>query len=192
MVMSAWVVLSTMKPVTHGLVAALDVGNLEFLTAPHFDLHVFLTVIYCHPRRMTVTAEQIASIPTRNVRVPCGDLAVVWNDAEDRLTERGRQEVLDWYAAAIVATCMWLACAVYKPPWGRPHPAEAPASRTRASAYEELIEAECLAAERFEVLYPHRAERMPGWGDGVRATLRGAWRGQGPPPVEVDGQPAVG
>ncbi len=60
-------------------------------------------------------------------------------------------------------------------------------TRTRASAYEELIEAEYLAAERFEELYPHRAERSPGWGDGVRATLRWAWRSRGRPPIEVDG-----
>lgn len=149
-------------------------------------------VVYCHPRSMMVSTKQATSIPTRNVRVPCSDLALVWNAAENKLAEQGRQEVFDWCTAAVVAKCMWLACAEYKPPWGRPHPAEAPASRTRASAYEELIEAEYLAAERFEELYPHRAERMPGWGDGVRATLRWAWRGQGPPPIEVDGRSATG
>lgn len=85
-----------------------------------------------------------------------------------------------------------MACAIYRPPWGRPHPAEAPVTRTRASAYEELIEAEYLAAQRFEELYPSRAARAPGWGDGTRATLRWAWRGEGPPPIEVQGWSVAG
>ncbi|MFP5023511.1 hypothetical protein [Pseudonocardia phyllosphaerae] len=63
-------------------------------------------------------------------------------------------------------------------------------TQTRESAYAELIEAEYQAAERFEELYPRRAQRRPGWGDGVRATLRWAWRGQGPPPVALPDQAA--
>lgn len=135
---------------------------------------------------MTATTEQIAQIPAGNLRVPHAEFAAVWAAAERRAVDQAEFGVLDWYAAAVVATCTWMACAIYRPPWGRPHPAEAPVTRTRASAYEELIESEYLAAERFEELYPHRAERAPGWGDGTRATLRWAWRGVGPPPVDIE------
>lgn len=151
-----------------------------------------LSVVAVILRHMAAAAEQVARIPAGNLHVPHGDLAAVWDAAEGRSAEQAEQGVLDWYAAAVVATCAWMACAIYHPPWGRPHPAEAPVTRTRASAYEELIEAEYLAAERFEELYPHRAERAPGWGDGTRATLRWAWRGQGPPPIKIEGWPAEG
>ncbi|GAA4978194.1 hypothetical protein GCM10025792_24020 [Pseudonocardia tropica] len=131
-------------------------------------------------------------VPAENLRVARTEFAAVWSAAEKRSAERAEAGVLDWYAAAVRATCEWMACAVYRPPWGRPHPAEAPVTRTRASAYEELIDAEYLAAQRFEELYPSRAARAPGWGDGTRATLRWAWRGQGPPPIEVAGWSAAG
>lgn len=141
---------------------------------------------------MAASPEQAARIPAGNLRVPRGEFAAVWAAAERRSLEQSERGVLDWYAAAVVATCTWMACAIYRPPWGRPHPAEAPVTRTRASAYEELIEAEYLAAQRFEELYPSRAARAPGWGDGTRATLWWAWRGEGPPPVEVEGWSAAG
>lgn len=53
-------------------------------------------------------------------------------------------------------------------------------------AYEELIEAEWLAGERLEETCPHLARSRPGWCEGVRATLRWAWRRQGSPPLEVE------
>lgn len=141
---------------------------------------------------MSAPAGKIARIPAGNLRVARSEFATVWDAAERRYDAQSKRGIMDWHSAAVVATCMWLACAIYRPPWGRPHPAEAPVSRTRESAYEELIEAEYLAAERFEELYPHRADRLPGWGDGVRTTLRWAWRGQGPPPIEVQGWSATG
>lgn len=140
---------------------------------------------------MAATGEQVARIPIANLRVSRTDFAAVWAAAEHRSSERSEQGVLDWYAAAVVATCMWMACAVYRPSWGRPHPAEAPVTGTRQSAFEELIEAEFQAAERFEELHPRRAQREPGWAEGTRATLRWAWRGQGRPPIEVPGWPAA-
>ncbi|OSY35691.1 hypothetical protein C8E95_4879 [Pseudonocardia autotrophica] len=153
---------------------------------------MLLSVVAVTLSCMVATAEQVARIPAGNLRVPPGDLAAVWAAAERRSFEQSKRGVLDWYAAAVVATCMWLACAIYRPPWGRPHPAEAPVSRTRASAYEELIEAEYLAAERFEELHPRRAEREPGWAEGARATLRWAWRGEGTPPIDVEGWSVAG
>jgi hypothetical protein len=55
-------------------------------------------------------------------------------------------------------------------------------------AYEELIEAEYQAAERLDVRRPDLFTSPPGWCEGVRATLRWAWRHQGPPPLPL---PAV-
>lgn len=134
---------------------------------------------------MAVPAEQVARIPAGNLRVPRAEFAVAWAAANRLNAEQGDRGVLDWYAAAVLATCEWLACAVCRPAWGHPRPAEAPATRTRESAYEELIEAEYLAAERFEELQPRLARLQPGWGDGVRATLRWAWRHQAPPPLDI-------
>ena len=51
-------------------------------------------------------------------------------------------------------------------------------------AYEELIEEEYLAAQDLEQRRPDLAAR-PGWCEGVRATLRWAWRAEGPPPLEL-------
>lgn len=140
---------------------------------------------------MTVTAAQVARIPAGNLRVPREDFAAVWAAAEQRAEVQSARGVLDWYAAAVVATCEWMACTLCRPSWGRPYPAEAPATQTRASAYEELIEAEYLAAERFEEITPRRAQLQPGWGDGARATLRWAWRHQGPAPFEVPAWPVT-
>lgn len=58
-------------------------------------------------------------------------------------------------------------------------------TQTRESAFVELIEAEYLAAERFEETQPRRATLQPGWGDGACATLRWAWRHQGPTPISL-------
>lgn len=140
---------------------------------------------------MAVTDAQLLRIPVGNLRVRREEFAAVWAAAERRNEKQAERGVLDWYAAAVVATCEWLACAIYRPPWGRPHPAEAPVTQTRASAYEELIEAEYLAAERFEATAPRRAQLQPGWGDGARATLRWAWRHQGPPPLDLPARPAT-
>lgn len=60
-----------------------------------------------------------------------------------------------------------------------------PATKRARVAYEELIEAEYLAAETLEHRRPDIVEHEPGWCEGVRATLRWAWRRSGPRPVEV-------
>lgn len=59
-----------------------------------------------------------------------------------------------------------------------------PATRRRGLAYEELIEEEFLAAQDLEQRRPDLAARS-GWCEGVRATLRWAWRAEGPPPLEL-------
>lgn len=52
-------------------------------------------------------------------------------------------------------------------------------------AYEELIEEEFLAAELLDVRRPDLVADRPGWCEAVRATLRWAWRREGPPPIAV-------
>jgi hypothetical protein len=116
---------------------------------------------------MEVTDADVAAIPARNVRVPRSEFVAVWRAASDRDhqdTSRGGE---GWYAAGVAATCRWLATAPSRLANGLTDSTPAPATRRTAMAYEELIEAEWLAAARLE------------------ETLRWAWRRQGPPPLEV-------
>ena len=66
---------------------------------------------------------------------------------------------------------------------GRRTLAPSPATRRQVRAYEELIEAEYLAAEQLDVRRPDLVEHRPGWCEGIRATLRWAWRHEGPAPA---------
>lgn len=87
----------------------------------------------------------------------------------------------------MVATCRWLAGAPHRTSWGLVQPAAAPVTRTRVAAYEELIEAECLAvASLTAAAGPGRGPS--GVGEGIRATLWWAWRGEGPPPLGLPHQ----
>ncbi|MBN9759354.1 hypothetical protein Ae706Ps2_3549 [Pseudonocardia sp. Ae706_Ps2] len=61
----------------------------------------------------------------------------------------------------------------------------APVTRSCATAYEELIEAECVAVELLPVRQPDLVVDRPGWCEGIRATLWWAWRGEGPAPLAV-------
>lgn len=57
--------------------------------------------------------------------------------------------------------------------------------RTAVLAYEELIEVEYLAAEQLDVRRPDLPASRPGWCEGIRATLRWAWRRSGPAPLPI-------
>jgi len=56
-------------------------------------------------------------------------------------------------------------------------------SRHDERAYEELIEAEYLAAELLDVRRPDLVGSRPGWCEAIRTTLRWAWRRSGEPPI---------
>ncbi|GLZ49228.1 hypothetical protein Acsp06_54130 [Actinomycetospora sp. NBRC 106375] len=133
-----------------------------------------------------VTDADVAAIPVRNVRVPRSEFVAVWRAASERDVHDFAHDGGGWYAAGVAATCRWLATAPSRLSNGLTDPTASPASRRTALAYEELIEAEFLAAERLEERRPDLARSRPGWCDGVRATLQWAWRRQGPPPLEVD------
>jgi hypothetical protein len=134
---------------------------------------------------MEVTEDVVARIPPVNLRVPRAEFAAVWARAERHNWEAGERRVLAWYPAAVAVTCRWLAGAIVEDRFGR-RPAESPVTYRSQGAFEELIEAEFLAAELLPVRRPGLARRQPGWVEGVQATLRWAWRRQGPPPLALD------
>jgi hypothetical protein len=133
---------------------------------------------------MDVTDSDLAALPAQNVRVSRADFAAVWRAASERDHEGTGGD--GWYAAGVAATCRWLATAPSRLAIGLADSTPAPATRRRSLAYEELIEAEFLAAERLEETRPHLARSRPGWCEGIRATLRWAWRCEGPPPLAVE------
>lgn len=139
----------------------------------------------CHRSSMEVSDADVAAIPARNIRVPLGEFVAVWRAASDRDHHDASRGGEGWYAAGVAATCRWVATAPSRLANGLTDATPAPATRRTAMAYEELIEAEWLAAERLEETRAHLARSRPGWCEGVRATLRWAWRRQGPPPLEV-------
>lgn len=127
-----------------------------------------------------VTAADIARIPRTNLRVPVEEFAQVW-------VEAGRRSAGgDWYAAGVAMTCRWMARGTVELN-GRHTPVWAPVTNRSARAYEELIEAELLAAETLALRRPVPAwlAARPGWCEAVCATLRWAWRRSGPPPVPL-------
>ena len=122
----------------------------------------------------------VARIPPRNLRVPRAEFAAVWAAAQRRAREQGERGVTDWYAGGVAITCRWMAGAVVRPVAGSRYLATSPISG-RIEAYEELIEEEFLAAEVLDLRWPELLTRRPGWCESVRATLRWAWRHDGPP-----------
>lgn len=144
----------------------------------------------CEYRKVDVTESDIARVPVTNLRVPRAEFTVQWISAERRCDEQVEHGVTDWYAAGVAATCEWLATAVVRPRTGPNHLAFSPVTGRTARAYEELIEAECLAAEKLANREPRPATllRRPGWIEGIVDTLNWAWRHAAPPPL-LDGLP---
>jgi hypothetical protein len=139
-----------------------------------------------------VTEAHVARIPAGNLRVSRAEFAAVWRAAERQSREQGDLGVTDWYSAGVALTCRWLAGAVTTTQTGRQMPAFAPVSSRSARAYEELIETEYLAAEQLDMLRPDLVAARRGWCEAVRATLRWAWRHEGPPPLPLPDIRAAG
>src|SRR4051812_12823180 len=134
---------------------------------------------------MEVTESQLDRVPVGNLRVPRAEFGALWVEAERLNAEQTGRLNPDWYPAAVAVTCRWLAGAIVQDQMGRRALAPAPATRGRTRAYEELIEAEYLAAEQLDVRRPDLVEHRPGWCEGIRATLQWAWRYEGPRPFAV-------
>lgn len=133
-----------------------------------------------------VTEADVAATPARNIRVPMEEFTAVWRAASHRDHHDSARGGEGWYAAGVAATCRWLATAPSRLANGLADSTPAPATRRRSLAYEEVIEAEFLAAERLEQTHPHLARSRPGWCEGIRATLRWAWRRDGPRPLDIE------
>jgi hypothetical protein len=141
-----------------------------------------------------VSAADITRIPAGNVRVPRAVFVALWQTAERFHDEQVRRGVPDWYGAGVVETCRWLANTIVRSEAGGPgRPAPSPVTKRVAIAYEELIEAECLAAEKLAACrpVPTLLELRPGWIEAVVTTLNWAWRQYGRPPLDT-GRNAVG
>jgi hypothetical protein len=136
-----------------------------------------------------VLATDVARIPAGNLRVPRSEFAALWAGAEHFL----EQHPGDWYAFGVVATCRWIATATVRPRTGSWYVAPAPITQRSASAYEELIEAEYLAAETLSLRQPPPAwlSKQPGWLDGVLAMFAWAWRRSARPPLDLGGTTAA-
>ena len=135
-----------------------------------------------------VTAADIARVPPGNIRVPRADFAAVWTVAE-------RTARNDWPTLGVAQTCRWIAHSRGTTFNGRIPMAHAPVTERTRLAFEELIEAEYLAAEKLTAVQPRPAwlVERPGWIEAVCATLRWAWARTGPPPLPLDdGHRAVG
>jgi len=140
-----------------------------------------------------VTEADIARVPVGNLRVPRAAFGMVWTAAEQRSSEQGAHAVTDWYAAGVAATCRWLAGARVDSVIGGRRLAPSPVSGREVLAYEELIEAEYLAAELLGQRCPDLVEHRPGWCEAIAATLRWAWRHEGAAPLlVVSPEPASG
>ena len=135
----------------------------------------------CDPRFVEVTAADIARVPPGNIRVSRVDFAAVWTAAERDVSH-------DWYALGVALTCRWIGHGQGLALNGRRGPAHAPITKRTGRAYEELIEAEYLAAEKLAAREPRPAwlVELPGWIEAVCATLRWAWARTGPAPLPLD------
>jgi len=134
---------------------------------------------------MEVTAADVKRIPGENLHVPRAEFAAVWAAAERRQAWQAEGGVTDWYAGGAAATCRWIATVIVRAEGGRGWPARAPVTRHTRMATPELIDAECLAAERLDAQDPvprWLAER-PGWSAAIVATLEWAWRRTAGPPA---------
>ena len=103
------------------------------------------------------------------------------------ISEQTRQRVTDWYTGGVVVTCRWVATAIVRPAAGPWRPARSPVTGRSNQAYEELIEAEYLAAEVLAMRRPVPAwlAERPGWIEAILATLDWCWRGSKHPPMEL-------
>lgn len=126
-----------------------------------------------------------------SVRVAPADFETVWAAAQTRADADRQRDIVDWYVASVIITCMWIAGAHQHSAWGRPYPARSPVRDRDISATEDSIEAEYQAAELMAERQPWLLEQRPGWCEGIRATLRWAWRHDGPPPLDENGEPTA-
>jgi len=133
-----------------------------------------------------VSPADVAKIPASNLRVSRAEFVALWQAAEQFHDEQLRRGVPDWYGAGVVETCRWLA--IVEPKTEQWRLAPSPVTRRLQVAYDDLIEAECHAAEQLAGSrpLPARLQGRPGWIEAVVATLNWAWRRHGRPPLDTN------
>ncbi len=89
------------------------------------------------------------------------EFGAVWAAAEDRTRPRD-EGMSGWFTAGVAVTCRWLAGAVVESVPGRWCLAMSPVGKREVRAYEGLIEAEFLAAERLSGPAPGPDRAPPG------------------------------
>lgn len=136
---------------------------------------------------MELTAADVAGVPATNLHVPVAEFVALWAAAEAFSDQPAGAVADDWYIAGVVITCRWLARATSRPVSGPWYPARSPVTKRQNLAYEELIQAEAVAADVLEAKEPRPRWLLarPGWSEGIAATFRWAWLRTGPAPVEL-------
>jgi hypothetical protein len=131
----------------------------------------------------------LEGIPPANVNIPVREFASGWFAAEQLHDDRVRRGVPDWYGAAVVVTCRWLANATVRPETGPWYFESSPITHRRRITHpeyiqEEAFEAQSLAGRRNK---PSWLLAQPGWLEGVLDTFNWAWWGtRDRPPIDMD------
>jgi hypothetical protein len=103
--------------------------------------------------------------------------------------DRVARGVSDWYGAAVVVTCRWLANALVRPDDGPWHRESAPLTDRQGMAHPEYVQVEAFEAQN---LWERRNKpswllSRPGWLEAVLDTFDWAWwRTRDRPPIDMD------
>lgn len=98
---------------------------------------------------MRVPERHLAAIPACNLRVGREEFAALWLAAQAQTEVSASRSETDWVAGGVAMTCRWLAGATVEFNGRRRLPLSPITHRSRP-AFEELIEAEYLAAVAME------------------------------------------
>src|SRR6478672_3352370 len=109
------------------------------------------------------------AIPPDNVNIPVREFALGWFAAEHLHDDRVRRGVPDWYGAAVVVTCRWLANATVWPEFGPWYLESSPATHLRGMTHPEHVQAEAFEAQSLagRLNKPSWLLAQPGWLEGV-------------------------
>jgi len=138
---------------------------------------------------MRLRRSHLDGIPPDNVNIPVREFVRGWFAAEQLYDDRVARGVSDWYGAAVVVTCRWLANAQVRPETGRWRQELGPVTDRGSMTHpeyvqEEAFEAQSLSGRRNK---PSWLLARPGWLEGVLDTFDWAWWGtRARPPIDMD------
>jgi len=134
---------------------------------------------------MELMARDMERIPRANLRVPVRDFGWLWIEVERRAEELAVAGGTDGYLTGVLKTCRWVgrSWSQSTSPTSRAGElALSPITGRSEAAYEELIVDEVTAAAQW---LGREWPGLPGYVEGVNATLAWTWRRSGKPPIEV-------